>query len=250
VTQEPQNLEELLAWQRQVALMELDGTVTRAFHRLDADRQRAVVGAIVGEAAVHGPDGVQIRRVAERAGVSVGSLYQYFGTRDGMVAAAIEVAVGYLTGTLDEAAPYMAQMPLRDGLLAYLTVGTEWSSGNADLLRLFGRAAYGGIAEHTDVAASVVRPVAESMRGVLRALLVGAAERGELRAGVDVETALRLVHVVTVAVGDAQLIGYLDDYYLLFDAENTPESVVPQMVDLLVRAIGADGTDDAGGARA
>ena len=223
--------------------MEIAGTVTRAFRRLDAERQRAVVGAIVTEAAEHGPQGVQIRRVAERAGVSVGSLYQYFGTRDGMVAAAIEVAVGYLTGSLDEAAPFLAEMPLRDGLLAYLTVGTQWSAGNADLLRLFVRAAYGGLTEHT---ASVVRPVAQSMRGVLRALLEGASERGELRAGVDVETALRLVHVVTVAVGDAQLVDYLDDYYLLFDAENGPESVVPQLVDLLVRAIGADAADTGG----
>ena len=101
-------------------------------------------------------------------------------------------------------------------------------------------------------------PVARAMRGVLRALLEGARERGELRADVDVETALRLVHVTTVAVGDAQLVDYLDDYYLLFDPDNPPASVVPQIVDLLVRAIGADtneararsGAADAGGEHA
>lgn len=245
-----QSREEILAWQRQVAVLELEGKVTGAFRRLDPQRQRAVVGAVVAEAAEHGLDGVQVKAVAERSGVSVGSLYQYFPKRDGMVAAAVQVAVRYLTGALDEAGPYMAQMSLRDGLLAYLTVGTEWSADNADLLRLFARAAYAGLG---DQAATVVRPVAESMRGVLRALLVGARDRGELRADLDVETALRLVHVVTVAVGDAQLIGHLDEYYLLFDAEHAPEAVVPQMVDLLVRAIGTDaafGADATGGGRA
>ncbi len=228
---------ELLAWQRQVALLEADGTVTRAFRRLDPERQRAVVGAIVAEVAARGVHGVQVKPVAERSGVAVGSLYQYFPKRDGMVAAAVGVAVGYLTAGLDDAAPAMAQLPLRDGLLAYLGVGVEWSAENSDLLRLFAHAAYGGSAEH---AATVVRPVAEAMRRVLRALLEGARERGELRTDVDVETALRLVHVVTVAAGDAQLLPHLDEYYRLFEPDRGPSVVVPQLVDLLIRAIGTD----------
>ncbi len=232
MTQSP---EEVLSWQRQVALLEMAGTVTRAFRRLDPDRQRAVVGAVVAEAAAHGPAGVQVKAVAERSGVAVGSLYQYFPKRDGMVAAAIEVAVGYLGAVLTESAPYLRQMTLRDGLLAYLTVGTEWSAENADLLRLFVRAAYAGDTPHGP---TVVRPVAEAMRGCLRALLEGAADRGELRPDLDLEAALRLVHVVTVAAGDAQLVPHLDDYYLLFDAEHPADAVVPQLVDLLVRAIG------------
>lgn len=238
-----QDLDELLAWQRQVALLELEGKVTRAFRRLDPQRQRVVVGAIVAEAADHGLHGVQVKAVADRSGVSVGSLYQYFPKRDGMVAAAIEVAVGYLRGVLEDAAPEMARLPLREGMLAYLGVGVQWSNDNSDLLRLFAHAAYGGAPEH---AATVVRPVAEAMRHVLQALLDGARERGELRPDVDVETALRLVHVMTIAVGDAQLVGYLDEYYLLFDADHTPDVVIPKLVDLVIRAIGAD----AGGADA
>lgn len=233
MTQSP---EELLAWQRQVALLEMAGTVTRAFRRLDPDRQRAVVGAVVAAAAAHGPAGVQVKEVAERSGVAVGSLYQYFPKRDGMVAAAIEVAVGYLSAVLTESAPYLRAMPLRDGLLAYLGTGVEWSAENADLLRLFARAAYAGDTPHAE---TVVRPVAEAMRKCLRALLEGAAERGELRPDVDLDAAVRFVHVVTAAVGDAQLVPHLDDYYLLFDADHTADAVVPQMVDLVVRAIGA-----------
>jgi AcrR family transcriptional regulator len=236
-----QDLDDLLAWQRQVTLLEVEGKVTRAFRRLDPDRQNAVVGAIMAEAAEHGPDGVQVKRVAERCGVSVGSLYQYFPKRDGMVAAATEVAAGYLIRQLDAGAPFMAEMPLRDGLLAYLSVGTEWSMANEDLLRLFGRAAYGGVPEHADI---LVRPVAAAMQRMLRALLDGAQERGELRADLDLESALRLLHVVTVAVADAQLIPHLDDYYLLYDTERTFEATVPKIVDLLVRAIGADPTGD------
>lgn len=238
-----QSAEERLAWQRQVTLLEIEGKVTRSFRRLDPDRQRAVVGAIVAEAAENGPQGVQVKQVAERCGVAVGSLYQYFPKREGMLAAAVEVAAGYLTGMFDDNLPYMTQMPVRDGLLAYLSVGTEWSASNADLLRLFGRAAYVGVPEYTE---TLVRPVAAAMQRMLRALLEGARDRGELRPDLDMETALRLVHVVAIAVGDAQLFPYLDDYYLLFDAERTPERLWPAIVDLLVRAIGADAATGAG----
>ena len=61
--------------------MEQEGLVTRTFRRLDPDRQQAVLTAILDEAVEHGPASLSMKRVAERAGVSVGSLYQYSPVR-------------------------------------------------------------------------------------------------------------------------------------------------------------------------
>lgn len=50
------------------------------------ERSRALVAAVLEAAAhvleAHGYEGATIARIAERAGVSVGSVYQYFGTKD------------------------------------------------------------------------------------------------------------------------------------------------------------------------
>jgi AcrR family transcriptional regulator len=57
-------------------------------------RSRITVEAVVEAAAqvlvTDGYDGLTTTRVAERAGVSVGTLYQYFPDKDGLVAALVE----------------------------------------------------------------------------------------------------------------------------------------------------------------
>ncbi|MFB7723379.1 TetR/AcrR family transcriptional regulator [Nocardia sp. NPDC056100] len=62
------------------------------------DRSRAMVGRIVdaGELVLiaHGYDGCSTNRVAEAAGISPGSLYQYFPNKDAVVAAVIERYTG------------------------------------------------------------------------------------------------------------------------------------------------------------
>jgi len=56
------------------AILELEkkGLVTRTFRRLDSDRQQAIITAILDEAGETGPQDLNIKRVAERAGVSTG----------------------------------------------------------------------------------------------------------------------------------------------------------------------------------
>ncbi len=72
---------------------EQQGQVTRTFRRLDPARQQAVIQAILDEAALRGPAALNVKQVARRAGVSVGSLYQYFGDRDSMLNFAVDLCV-------------------------------------------------------------------------------------------------------------------------------------------------------------
>lgn len=229
--------EDLLAWHAQVLRLEAQGRVTRTFRRLDPQRQLAVMDAITAEAAAHGPRGLQVSRVAARAEVSVGSLYQYFPQRAGMLEAAVEVTAGYFTAAMDSYTPQVAAAPLREGLLAYLTSGVEWAAGQPGTVGLFAQAAYAGDPAYIE---SLVRPAAEAMRRMLRALLSAAQRRGELRPGIDLETAVRLVQVLTTAVGDAELVPHLDEYYRLFDPDHPPARIRKATVDFVIRAIGRE----------
>jgi hypothetical protein len=71
--------------------MERRGLVTRTFRRLDPERQFAVIQAILDEAIARGPAGLNVRQVAGRAGLAVGSLYTYFPKREGLLAFAVEL---------------------------------------------------------------------------------------------------------------------------------------------------------------
>ena len=216
-------------FQTRILEFEARGLVTRTFRRLDPERQQAVVQAILDEAGEKGPAAINIKKVAERAGVSIGSLYQYFGSRDGLMAFAVALCVRYMTDMFAESRPYLLAMPLREALSAYLSYGIEWGGTQAGLVRFFGRAAYQG---DPALAESVVRPVAVAMRGLVADMLSAARDRGELRPDLDLEAAARLVNLFLIALGDSQMLPYLNAYYQVTDESIPFERVLAGLLDI------------------
>jgi AcrR family transcriptional regulator len=217
--------------------LEKQGKITRTFRRLDPERQRTILEAIMNEAAEIGPAALNIKAVAKRAGIAIGSLYQYFPDRDGMLDFAIELCVRYMTEIFELSRPYLLAMPLDEALKSYLSVGVEWGQTEIGLVRFFGRAAYQG---DLHLAEQVVRPIALVMRDLVRDLLVQAAVRGEIRPDVDTEAAARLVNLLMIAYGDSQLLPYLNNYFQVTDEAISAERVVDALVSLILRGIGKD----------
>jgi AcrR family transcriptional regulator len=217
--------------------LEQAGLVTRTFRRLDPERQQAILTAILDEAAEKGPEALNIKQVAERAGVSVGSLYTYFPNREGMLAFAVEVCVRFVTDQFDQFRPYLVALPLRDALQAYLVGGMEWSRMYAGFLRLFARAAYHGDPE---LAETLVRPIAAVLREMVTDMLAAAAERGELRDGVDLEATARIIHALTIAAGDSQLLPFLNTYFQVTDEAVPEERMLEALISLVMNGISAE----------
>jgi len=214
---------------------EQEGKVTRTFRRLEPERQMAVLNAILAEAAEKGPASLNIKEIAQRAGVSVGSLYQYFPKREGLLDFAIELCTRFSTGVFLEYRPLLAAMPLKEALSAYLLGGLEWGETVMGLVRFFGRAAYQG---DPYLAERVVRPIATVMRETVKEILTQAVARGEIRADVDLEAAARLVNSLTIVVGDSQLLPYLNTYFQVSDEQVSPERIMTAMVQFILRGIG------------
>jgi AcrR family transcriptional regulator len=215
--------------------LEEDGRVTRTFWRLEPARQQAVINAILEEAAEKGPGLLNIKEIARRADVAVGSLYQYFPNRDGLVDFAVDLCARYMTDMFDMSRPYLKEMPLMEALKAYLTVGLEWSQTETGLVRFFGRAAYQG---DPDMAERLVRPVAEAMRRIVYEMLEEAIRRGEIRPDVDLETASRLVNGLMIVVGDSQCFPTLNTYFQITDDKVSQEHILEALVSFVLKALG------------
>ncbi|MFZ6030952.1 MAG: TetR/AcrR family transcriptional regulator [Chloroflexota bacterium] len=205
-------------FQSYILQLEQDGLVTRTFRRLDPQRQQAVLDAIFDEAVEKGPTALNVKEIARRAGVAVGSLYQYFPDRSRLLEFAVQLCVRYLTGMFAQFRPMLAAMPLHEAFYAYLGGGVEWGSTQKALIRFFGRAAYQG---DPALEAGLVRPVAEEMFQTTREILVQAAARGEVRTGIDLEAMARAINTLIVAAGDSQLLPFLN-VYLQTSGENMP----------------------------
>ncbi len=211
--------------------LEKAGVVTRTFRRLDPERQQVIVQAILDEALEKGPASINIKKVAERAGVALGSLYQYFGNREGLLEFSTQLCVQLLTSSFDQFRPMLAALPLHEALTYYLTGGLEWSKTQMGLIQFFGRAAYQG---DPLLAEKVVRPVAEAMRLTMFEILRAAQQRGEIRAGLDLDVTARAIHAWTIALGDSQLLPYLNNYFQVISEQVSFEQILASTVDLLV----------------
>lgn len=210
--------------------LERAGVVTRTFRRLDPERQQAIVYAILDEALEKGPASINIKQVAERAEVAVGSLYQYFGNREGLMNFTTRLCVHLLTESFLQYKPFLVSMPLREALSAYLTGGVEWGRMMQGLAQFFGKAAYEGAPELRE---KVVRPVAVAMREMTREILLAAQARGELRPDVDIEAAARAINAWVIPVADSQLFPYLNLYFQTSD-ENIPfQRTLDAFLDIL-----------------
>ncbi len=224
-------------FQPYISQLEQEGIVTRTFRRLDPDRQEAVFHAILEEAVEKGPASLNIKEIARRAGVSIGSLYQYFPDRDGLLNFAVELCTRSTIAMFQEYKPMMAAMPLKEAMNAYLMGGLEWGQTALGLVRFFGRAAYQG---DPDLAERLVRPIANVMRETMQAILTQAKARGEIRDDVDIEAAARVMNALMIVIGDSQLLPYLNTYFQVSDEAVSPERLVEALFDLLLHGIGAE----------
>lgn len=227
--------------QSHILELEREGVVTRTFRRLDPARQQAVIQAILDEAAEKSPASLNIKQVAERAGVAVGSLYQYFGNRDNLLAFTVQLCVRQLTDLFALSRPYLVDMPLREALAAYLTYGIQWSQTQLGFIQFFGRAAYQGDPE---LAEKVVEPIATAMREMMGEMLTAAAQRGELDPDLDLEATSRVVNALTICIGDSQIMPHLNQYFQLTDGTVSFEQVVKAMVDLIMDGIAQNGSEN------
>jgi TetR/AcrR family transcriptional regulator len=210
------------------------GIVTRTFRRLDPERQEAILQAILDESMENGPGAINIKKVADRADVAIGSLYQYFGNRAGLMNFSIELCVRLLTDAFEQFKPFLIGMPLREALSAYLLGGMEWSRTMLGLIQFFGRAAYQG---DPALIERVVRPVAMAMRDTTHAILLAARERGEVRPDLDIEAATRTVNAWSICVADSQILPYLNTYFQVTDEEVSFERALQSLLDILEHGI-------------
>lgn len=101
------------------------------------ERSRQMVEALIEATArviaERGLDGATTPAIAEVAGVSVGSLYQYFDGKEALVAALLEKMVGDLTRILDAQASLAPTLSLREMTKASLTLTVNFMHSNQGL---------------------------------------------------------------------------------------------------------------------
>ena len=97
-------------------------------------RSRATVDAVIVATTQvlidHGFERATTARIAERAGVSIGSLYQYFPNKAALIAALIKNHVDAVSQLTQQIVEHSATSTLKDGLKKIVRAGTSAHASN------------------------------------------------------------------------------------------------------------------------
>ncbi|MCA9633036.1 MAG: TetR/AcrR family transcriptional regulator [Myxococcales bacterium] len=184
-------------------------------------RARATVDAILEAAArvlvEEGYEGANTNRVAEVAGVSIGSLYQYFPNKQALVSALVERHVRHIMDLLASGLMNAASMNLPDAIRKLVEVMLNVHRVEPELHRVLAeqlpRVSTPDHHRQTNTTAQAM------VKGYLE------QRRSELRPGLDLETAaFVLVHSVEAVTHAA----------VIEQPETDPERLVSEVTDMIV----------------
>ncbi|WP_394824705.1 TetR/AcrR family transcriptional regulator [Pendulispora albinea] len=165
-------------------------------------RSHATVDALIEAASQvlieHGYEGATTARVAERAGVSVGSLYQYYPNKESLVAALIERHASAFVGAIEQAFAGTVDASLEEGLRAIIRAGLDAHRIDPALHKILVEQVprVGRMAEVMDISRRVTKSIEQLLRAHLRRL---PKERDPALAALVIETTLEaLTHKAVI----------------------------------------------------
>jgi hypothetical protein len=86
----------------------------------------------------------------------------------------------------------------------------------------------------------MVKPIGTTMRSIVHEMLAAAVARGEVRSDIDLEATTRAVNAALIAIGDSQLLSYLNNYFQVTDKKVSAQRVTEALVALILRGIGTE----------
>jgi TetR/AcrR family transcriptional regulator len=149
---------------------------TATFERIPAQKRDRVLASAKRAFAHHGFAGTNVNLVAQEAGISVGSLYQYFRTKEDIFLALVEHSQGIIAGTIDGILASRAEFfPRVRGILeAAVSAAME----DPDLINLYIACT---TEELAPLAARHSGMIESAMTGRYRRMIREAKARGEIR---------------------------------------------------------------------
>ncbi|MGE4293644.1 MAG: TetR/AcrR family transcriptional regulator [Desulfovibrio sp.] len=210
---------------------------SKTFDNLDPDKKDRVLDVAVDEFAEHGFHQASVNRMVKRLDIAKGSLFKYFGSKEGMFQCVFEHSVEQLKGPLKKAR--QAEGDTFDRLRLSLEAGLEFVREHPRLYRIYLKVLF---QENVPFRGAFLQQVRGYAAKYLSPLLEEGVRRGELRADLDLNMAVflidglfdRLLQSLTVPEVHPALHGISD-----LDSKQR----IDQLMDFIRRALAANNGD-------
>jgi TetR/AcrR family transcriptional regulator len=217
----------------------------RAFLQIQPEKQARVLEAAIEEFAQKGYGRASMNLVVERAGISKGALFKYFGSKAGLFAfvyrMALERIKGYLKGVRDQS----QEEPFFTRLEKVMWAGVAFIRQHPGLARIYHHILFTGDSPYK---AGILEELQRESTEFLQGLIEDGIRKGDLRPDLDPLSCAFVVQCVLDRFLQAHHLPFLGPGLGLHRAsEEISRKWIRRLLDLLEKGMGIQGAKRGGG---
>lgn len=209
--------------------------VTDRFKKLDPAKQQRILDAAVEEFAQHGFIQASMNRVVQRLGIAKGSLFQYFGNKEGLFSFIFDHAVDLVRQSLRKVKQDTSDEDFFTRIRSSLSAGVHFIDRHPLVYQIYLKMIF---QERFAYRAEFIQKVHLFSAEYLTPLVETGIERGELRRDLDIQTTVFLLDAVMDRFLQAYSVSFLDAGAGIYRAgPNEVEDRIEQLVGLLKQGL-------------
>ena len=184
----------------------MDST-TNKFEQLPVEKQARIVNASISEFADRDYESASMNKVVERAGISKGSLFNYFRTKSSLYNHIYQMALGEVKAYLRKVRDETADLAFDERLAKIIDSGVQFITDHPRLARIYFRLIYSPQSPHRKRIVNELQSMTDEYLGDI---IQDGLDRNELDDNLDKNQAIFFI--------DALLNRFLKDYHDAMDS--------------------------------
>ena len=206
------------------------------FNKLEQDKQQKILDAAVEEFAQHGFLQASMNRVVQKLGIAKGSLFQYFGTKEGLFHFVFDYAVQKVKGSLRQVREETAEADFFERIRRSLLAGIRFIDEHPRVYQIYLKMIF---QENFPLRSEFLQQVHLFSSKYLKPLVEQGIARGELRSDLDVPMTIFFLDALMDRFLQAYCVSFLDAGAGLYRAkEEDIQRKIEEFIQLLREGLG------------
>jgi TetR/AcrR family transcriptional regulator len=213
------------------------------FKNLETDKQQRILDTAVEEFAGHGFQQASVNRMVQRLGIAKGSIFQYFGTKEGLFQVVFDHAVELVRRALRQVKQSTADTDFFERIRQSLMAGIQFIDGHPRVYKIYLKIIF---QEDFPLRADFLQQVHLFSAEYLRSLVESGISRGDLRTDLDIDATIFFLDALLDRFLQAYCVSFLDAGSGLYRAPRDElERRVREFIELIRKGMGT-GAESAG----
>jgi len=206
------------------------------FNKLEAAKKHRILEAAIDEFADHGFRQASVNRMVQKLAIAKGSLFQYFGNKEGLFQVIFDHAVNLVRLSLRQVKRDTAEADFFERIGQSLQAGIRFIQKHPRIYRIYLKMIF---QEDFPLRAEFLQQVHLFSAEYLRPLVERGIEAGDLRSDLDVDMAVFFLDALMDRFLQAYCVSFLDAGAGLYRASDTEiKASIQEFIRMVERGMG------------